>query len=188
MCSVNNETFDIEFIQRTLGNINAKGRPPYQITMLVNCLLGLVVLPFEMDVSNRRKIKLFNKNIVDVPIIKELTKDEYFHPTSYDRAQGRFKSKPLTIYNLLKCIRNSIAHHRIYCLPEDGKWRSVRLYDIQDKYTQDNVNGGKPHLELEIVWTIKQLRAFCDFVCEAYLFEAHSRPDVRLVPLDAWRD
>ena len=187
MFYIDNEQFDVEFIKRTLANVGSKKKPPYEVTMLINCLLGLVVTPFEIDYSKRRRVKLFEKNIADVPSIKELMTDAYFHPTSYDRNERCFKSKPLTVYNLLKCIRNSIAHHRIFCLPEDGKWRSVRLYDIQEKNTENNVVGGKPHLELSLVWTIEQLKKFCDFICKIYLLETESRPEVRLVPLDTWR-
>lgn len=187
MCSIDNEKFDVDFIRRTLENLDSAGKPPHEVTMLINCLLGLIVIPFELNSSGRRKIKFFNKKVSDIQLVRELMSDAYFHPTSFDWNKQLYKPKPLTIYNLLKSIRNSIAHHRIYWLPEDGKWRSIRLYDIQEKYTENDVKGGKPHLELSIVWTIDQLKAFCDFICKSYLLEVESRPDVRLLSLDTWR-
>lgn len=181
MCAVENETFDVEFIQRTLDNLDSDNKPAYEVTMLINSLVGLVIIPSES--GGRRVVKVFLKNISDEPVIKTLMQDAYFCPTHYDRKEKVVKPKQLTISNLLMSVRNSIAHHRIYCLPEDGKWRRVRICDINERNTKE----GKPHLELSIDWTIAQLREFCNFICKAYLKEAKSKPEVRLLPLETWR-
>ena len=57
MGEINNEVFDVEFILRTKKIISDyKGK--YNITLLLNCLLGLVILPSEY--YNRRRKTFFS--------------------------------------------------------------------------------------------------------------------------------
>ena len=181
MCSIDNTKFDVEFIQRTLENLDASSGIEYEVTLLLNCLVGLVIIPAEAYL--KKNYTFFNSPILCVPEVKELMENQYFQPTASRQEGGIYKSKQLTLANLIRSIRNSVAHNHIYCLPEEGKWRMVRICDINE----NNKRDGKPHLELEVVWSINQLKHFCRFVAERYIEGARSRPDVRLMPLEAWR-
>jgi len=182
MCSIDNEKFDVEFIQRTLDNLDSNSGAKYEVTMLLNCLVGLIIIPAEAYL--KKNYNFLNKPIAGVLEVSQLMENQYFQPTSSRHKGGVYKPKQLTLANLIRSIRNSVAHNHIYCLPEDGKWRMVRVCDINENNRQD----GKPHLELEVVWSIDQLKRFCRFVAERYLEGARSRPDVRLIPLESWRD
>ena len=180
MSSIRNEQFDLGFIARTLENLSADNAVPNEVTMLLNSLLGLVIIPAEY--REKRKITAFNKLIVDVPVIKELMKDSYFYPTRYDYDNKQYKQKLTTVSNLLTSIRNSVAHQQIECIEEEGKWRYIKLSDVNKRNAKNNL----PHLELSVTWSIVQLREFCKFVCQTYLQEV-AKKSSSLSPIQVWR-
>jgi hypothetical protein len=158
MGAISNEKFDIQFIERTKKIIsNYKGT--YNITLLLNCLLGLIVLPSEFY---RRKLRtFFNTNISDIPELEELIVGISFNPTRRENRQWVNDEKNLR--NLIKKVRNGVSHQEIQCIDDNGKWDSVIIRDFN---TYNN-----NHLELEVRWTPRQLKTFSLFVADSYISE-----------------
>ncbi|MFY0482278.1 HEPN family nuclease [Flavobacterium sp. PLA-1-15] len=158
MGEIKNEIFDVEFITRTKKVISAyKGT--YNITLLLNCLLGLIVLPSEY--YNRRAKTFFNTEIANIPELNGLLNNGTFNPTK--RKKDQWVQDKHTFKNLIKKVRNAVSHQQIQCVGNNGKWESVTLQDI-NSFNQNNI-------ELEVTWTTKELRKFALFVADTYLNE-----------------
>ncbi|MFM8911949.1 MAG: HEPN family nuclease [Flammeovirgaceae bacterium] len=158
MGEIKNEIFDIEFIERTKKVIQEyKGN--YNITLLLNCLSGLIVLPSEYY---KRKSRIFFEK--DTSEFKELTgllDNATFNPTK--RKNNIWIADKKSLKNLIKKVRNGVSHQQIECVGNNGKWQSVVLRDI-NTYNLNNI-------ELEVTWTTKQLKTFALFVADSYLIE-----------------
>ena len=158
MGEINNEVFDIEFINRTKTIITAyKGT--YNITLLLNCLLGLIVLPSEY--YNRRRKTFFSTDIAEIPELFGLLDNGTFNPTK--RKKNQWIDDQQTFKNLIKKVRNAVSHQHIKCVGNDGKWESVTFRDV-NFFNQNNI-------ELEVTWTTKELKKFALFVADSYLKE-----------------
>lgn len=158
MGEINNEIFDIEFIRRTKKVISGyKGT--YNITLLLNCLLGLIVLPSEH--YNRRKKTFFSIEIKKIPELNGLLNNGIFNPTK--RKNNEWVKDKHTFKNFIKKVRNAVSHQQIECVGNNGKWESVTLRDI-NSFNQNNI-------ELEVTWTTKELKKFALFVADSYLNE-----------------
>ena len=86
-----------------------------------------------------------------------------FNPTKWDRKTKGFVQDQRTLNVLAKKIRNGIAHQQIVCIEQKGKWTKVIIRDF------NIANGG--NLELELTWTIKQLKGFSIFISNEYIKE-----------------
>ena len=158
MGSIKNETFDIQFIERTKKIIeNYKGT--YNITLLLNCLLGLIVLPSEF--YKRKSRNFFDVEIDKIQEIQDLTENILFNPTK--RKKNTWVEDKRSLKNLIKKIRNGVSHQQIECVDENGRWDRVIIRDF-NTYNNDN-------LELEVSWTPNQLKIFALFVADSYLYE-----------------
>lgn len=158
MGEIKNEIFDVEFITRTKKLISAyKGT--YNITLLLNCLSGLIVLPSEY--YNRRAKTFFSTEIADIPELNGLLNNGIFNPTK--RKNNQWVQDKHTFKNLIKKVRNAVSHQQILCVGNNGKWESVTLKDI-NFFNNNNI-------ELEVTWTTKELRKFALFVANSYLNE-----------------
>jgi len=158
MGAIKNEYFDIEFIDRTI-NIMCSYRGKYNITLLLNCLLGLIILPSEF--YNRKSGRFFAADISDIFEIQEMLNGIVFNPTKNTK-NGWIPDKH-NLRNLLKKIRNGVSHQQIECEEINGKWNKVVIRD----FNMRNNNN----LELEIHWTPKQLKKFAIFVANKYKSE-----------------
>src|SRR5882672_10772361 len=114
--------YDIELVRRTKELItDYKGT--HNLTLLMNALLSLVVLPNERN--KIRNVKFLDIDINDVPEINQIITSPEFH---FDR-----RRKGNNLKNLLGRIRNGIAHQRIETITEGGKWIGVVIQDIDPK-------------------------------------------------------
>lgn len=57
--------FEVDFVKRTLKIIN-EYNGNYEITMLVNCSVGLIILPKESDILNNNKYLNVNRDLTDI--------------------------------------------------------------------------------------------------------------------------
>lgn len=106
------EKINMDFIDRTVHIIeNYTG--PYGVTLLINCLLGLIILPKERDYNNISKKLEF----CDLGIRHEI------------KSWGTVPAKERTAFHVLRCIRNSVAHFQMEMLWEDGEIRALRFHD-----------------------------------------------------------
>lgn len=103
------ENIESDFASRTLRIIDqyakhiSKGPENYEVTLLVNCLLGLLVL------SQQRQYDL----IPDVPLDKLA---EWKIQGSFIKAWGtveKGKPAPQTMRELVRRLRNSVAHFHL---------------------------------------------------------------------------
>ncbi len=89
---------------------------PYGVTLLVNCLLGLIVLPEERDfnhINERSGIHFHDLGIRDEDI----------------RSWGNIAEDKRTASRFLRSMRNSVAHIHIDSISEDGEIRSLLFSD-----------------------------------------------------------
>ena len=158
MGAIKNDKFDIQFIERTRKIIDGyKGT--YNITLLLNCLLGLIVLPSEF--YKRKARTFFDADIADIPELNDLVNGITFNPTK--RQNGNWVADRKNLRNLVKKVRNGVSHQQIECIDDNGKWDKVVIKDF-NSYNQNN-------LELEVSWTPKQLKEFALFVADNYKTE-----------------
>ncbi|HZK24864.1 MAG TPA: HEPN family nuclease [Oscillospiraceae bacterium] len=103
-----------DFISRTL-HILKHYEGPYGVTLLVNCLLGLIVLPKEKDynhITERGQLHFSDLGIKET-----------------DVQWGELEDSKRTAAGLLRCLRNSVAHCQIESLSKDGEIQALRFSD-----------------------------------------------------------
>lgn len=106
----------------------------------------------------------FSRNpFEDYKKIKELIKRTFFNPTKRNRKSKGFAPEQKTLNILTKKIRNGIAHQQVECVDRRGKWVQVTIRDF-NKANGDN-------LELELTWTIRELKEFSLFISDKYIEE-----------------
>lgn len=155
MGAIENDKFDIQFIERTQKLIRGyKGK--YKTTLLVNCLLGLVILPSEF--YSRKGKTFFNKDLSELDDLQDLLTNITFNPTKWKKVKYIEDKKNLR--NLIKKVRNGISHQHIEVIEENGNWSGVRIQDFNP--------GNSNNLELEVTWTIRQLKRFSFYVSGKY--------------------
>ena len=144
--------YDIELIKRTkklIQNYNGK----YNLTLLMNGILSLIVLPQQHN-SRVRRLSFMNQELNGIEEIDYVLNSPNFY---FDRRNFNNDLK-----NLLNRIRNGIAHQRIEAISKDNKWKGVIIED----YDRNNNLG--LHLELKT----SELRKFAFYIADRYLEEA----------------
>ena len=108
------KSMERDFVERTIHIIQDYDGP-YGVTLLVNCLLGLIVLPKEKNfnhISGRGQIHFCDLGVKESEITwGSITEDE--------RTASRF----------IRCMRNSVAHIKIESLSHEGEIESLRFSD-----------------------------------------------------------
>ncbi len=159
------EKYDTEFIKRTQTLIKdyQHRNGVYTTTLLLNCLLGLIILPNEFKERKGRKFNFLNQEIQNIAEIQGIIskKGFLFNPTT--KKKGQYVSDKKSLKNFLKKIRNGTAHQRIEPINENGKWKGIKIEDIND--------ANNKNLELKIELTIKELRDFAFFISTKYIEE-----------------
>ena len=155
--------YDRELIRRTI-ELNKSYKGIYSITLLVNSLLSLIVLPHEK--KGYRNIQFLKSNIIDVPQIHNLlAKDDFIFVEGGNikkiAGNDTFVPYPRNLQHFLRRIRNGISHQHIEPISdENNKWIGVIIRDIHN-----NACG------LQIHFTIEELKSFAMFIGESYLKE-----------------
>ena len=118
---------DIEFVERTKSLIN-NYNGNYEFTLLLNCTLGLIILPLE--VNREKRLNFLNCNLKDAAIIKtilEKDSEHIFNPTKKNRTTNKFEKAPKTLITFLYKIRNSLAHFaHSEPINENGEWTKIK--------------------------------------------------------------
>jgi len=110
-----NRSIEKEFVQNTL-HILQNYRGAYGVTLLVNCLLGLIVLPRERNYNHISEKEMFN--FCDLGI-----------EHGDIRSWGNIKKDERTAARFIKCMRNSIAHIQIESISRDGEIESLLFFE-----------------------------------------------------------
>ena len=133
--------FDRDFVERTKWIIE-NVKCPYEVTLLLNCMLGLVNLPIEQT-GNNDGDEAFKSACVQkldkmgVVIKKNINKDKVF-----------------------RSPKNAVSHLHICPTSMGDSIEKIILSDMLEKNAQ-------PHTQLE--FTVDQLREFAQFVADKHL-------------------
>ena len=108
------QVIERDFMTRTLHILdNYQG--PYGVTLLINCLLGLIVLPRERGfnkISHRQGIDFCDLGI-----------------DPQDICWGQIADQEKTASRFLQGMRNSVAHIKIESISDQGEIDSLRFRD-----------------------------------------------------------
>ncbi len=123
---------DIQFVERTQHIINSY-KDIYEYTLLLNCTMGLIILPLE--VNREKTLEFLNRSLDDIEIIKSIFEKDtahIFNPTVKNRKTQRFEQAPTTLKTFLYKIRNSLAHFANSTpINENGEWTKIKLVEIE---------------------------------------------------------
>jgi hypothetical protein len=110
---------NLEFIEEVVARSSTdSGHQVYEVTQLINSLLGLLVFPKER----------YYDDLPEIPL-QDLVKDGW---PEIRLLVGRFEPKNLK--QLMRYLRNGIAHHNIEFTSQDGKTISgLIIWNIRNK-------------------------------------------------------
>ena len=155
--------FDIDFVRRT-RRILTTYNGEYKLSNLINCTLGLIMLPYEniRDCQNalQNPNALWEINIDCISCLPGLEL-RIFNPIKKIK-NGVIMYYPKTLKVLLQKIRNGLAHQHIEPVNKNGKFIGVKIYNYFD-------NKYKTHMDLDVQFTRKQLQNFALFIADEYL-------------------
>ena len=144
------ENYEKEFVERT-REILSKYDGDYKLTNLVNCCLGLVILPFEK--MNRNNFLNWNESIEDLQ--NEIGFNLITFEPVKSRRNGQIEYYPKDISAFLRKLRNGLTHQRIEAVNNDGYFTGIRIR------TSEN--------DLEVEFNRSQLEKLCLYICDRYL-------------------
>jgi len=165
------KNYKIDFIKRTNeileDNFESFREKDREITLLLNCLLGLIVTISE---NEKKEKKVFKNNIDDcflalIPdklgfIVNKKVETDLISEQNATLTVSIGHKKDLKGRSQLwfiNKIRNCIAHQNIEAINDDGKWVGVRLWNTKNS-TKD----------FEIIFTVKELKSFATTLSERY--------------------
>lgn len=139
------KNFKVDFVDRTLSIIrNNDVRTEYDVTLLLNCLLGMITLPIELFKDEKSKSKVEDYKINCILKLKS-----FVLPKKIDKRDEE----------AFRHIRNSIAHLELEPKNENGVISSIRFKDKNEKGT----------VVLDFTIEVGKLKEFAIYVAEEYL-------------------
>jgi len=114
--------FTIDFVNRT-KDILANYKGEYETTNLINCCLGLIILPTQ-NIGNKIPSYTFDE------------KDSFYGITAKNITYE--KNNDLTLSKTLRHIRNGLAHGRIDQKASRKKIVGLRIHDKRDEDSEEN--------------------------------------------------
>jgi hypothetical protein len=184
------QNYPLEFVERTVSLIESLSADAeyrgLDVTFLLNCLLGLIVATseniaiheiktldkkiFELDskcllpqkiayIDLESALKVYKKQINGKSLINQGDKNISFE--SKINVNGYRQARNMKLKELLKKIRNGVAHQNLAPLNDGGKWRGVKIW-----------NHGKEGIkDFEIEFEVSELKAFSIFLARIYIDE-----------------
>lgn len=154
------QDFQVDFVKRSIDILN-KYDGEYPFSNLLNCTLGLLILPFEKG----NNIVVWNQPISDVEVLKKVTITK-FEPLGKDKAnKNKIITLPKTLNNYLMKMRHGLAHQNVLPINENKEFVKVQI--INKFYTQ---------LDLDVIYTRAQLREFALYIANTYL-KSHNQKE-----------
>lgn len=156
MSGYNMEYFLGDFANRTIENLRfiedgAEQYKLYEVTQLINSLLGLIIIPVEnykktykiKDVDLKRISSQDYKVIVN--IIEKCEREKRFY-SDYERESG--SNGKIYVSNFINHIRNAIAHGgnngiHFYPVSESGSISSIIFYDNNEVLAKKAKQNGR---------------------------------------------
>jgi hypothetical protein len=163
--------FHTEFVERT-REILEKYQGEREWTNLLNCTLGLIVLPFkQLEDNGGLKNDIWGQDISTIPECHHFTIARFTPIKKRTRDGFEFYSPTLGV--LLRKLRNGLCHQNIEPSNESGKWDSIT---VRNHYEYGNSKPKKKEMDLEVTFTWPQLKGFALFIAEEYL-KTQKQPD-----------
>lgn len=141
--------FEVEFVKRTIDLINAlSDSTNLEVTLLINCLYGLIVIPTEKRYPRGTYRKYINA-----------CKDKIEIYASHVKLNNINNSNN-TDKHLVKCMKNALSHLHIEIASNLGQ---IAMVKFRDK--------GKTDLEYhtELEFTVEDLKNYALEIAKAYL-------------------
>lgn len=135
------KNFKKDFVKRTIMIIESASNCQYEVTLLVNCLMGLVGLPTEKT-PQTTDAKFIQTCVTELHRIHAVTKDSGDNQKTF------------------RALRNAVAHMRISMSNEGGKIDSIQFCDAVNE-------AANSHTELS--FTVQLLKEYALFVANEYL-------------------
>lgn len=133
--------FDKEFVERTKIIVQTQCRDDfeYDVTLLLNCMLGLVSLPTERTKTNQSSFK--------------------------QECVNKLKNMGVIVYDTdvdktFRTVKNALSHMNIAPQNKDGVVDSIIIKDRQDR---------RSPVHTELQFTVPQLKEFALFVADKHL-------------------
>lgn len=143
--------FDKEFLERTKKIIKHSDLLRYNVTLVLNCTLALICLPIERSNEDYQ-----NKTVVYDKLFASLYEKLVQLNVNITETQKNTPPK-----QMLKCLRNGIAHVKMTAVNETGKISGVTI--IGGTKYQDIVYN------CTFEFTKKQLKEFALYMADEYL-------------------
>jgi hypothetical protein len=149
------KNFKIEFVKRT-KEILLRYDGTRDMSIIINCTLGLIILPYEATQENPPPF--WDTEINKIPECQSL-RLEIFEPKK--KINGGIITERKTLRVLLKKIRHGLAHQHIEPANENSKFAGVI---IRNYYPPNN-----GQIDLEVHFSQQELKDFALFIADEYL-------------------
>ena len=182
--------YPLEFVERTITLIKEISTPAKQagldVTFLLNCTLGMIIATsenielcdspyFRSKICQLESTKIFPDKIAYIDFNRDFKvyKDKInktslfeidgstFSITSTIHINEYKQARNMRLVDLLKKIRNGVAHQNIMPINTDKVWKGIRIWN-HNKY------GIK---DFEIEFKVSELKIFALFLAEKYISE-----------------
>jgi hypothetical protein len=154
--------FDTDFVSRT-KEILLNYQGDYEVSNLINCTLGLIILPYEE--TNRNNYVFFDTNLDQIPSIPQFQTHLFDPIRKIER--GCILYYPKTLKVLLQKMRHGLAHQHVEPINRDGLFDGVII--------RNYYNGNKQYLDLEIEFSHVELKKFALFIADQYIAGAEEQ-------------
>ena len=188
MSSYNIECFLKDFANRTIKNLKFVEKYAfyendlYEVTQLINSLLGLIIIPVEtykkkQRLSDEKLRKLSGANYNSVKNLIKICHDEKRLYSDY-----WYDNDGVKVDSFIAHLRNAIAHSgnhgiRFYPISENGKISNIMFFDEKGEHEKKNQEQKPSKVSVFCVkLTIAELRALVEDIVELYCrFESSGR-------------
>lgn len=141
--------FISDFIRRTRSNYDKLSGGEYEVTQLINSAIGLLIIPKES-----KDIKI-SDDFIDSALFEEIKKG------IKNNTYVENKNDPITLQQIVKHLRNGIAHGRFQFeaekVSDDAKNILIHSVVFEDSSRASNK---KPHEDFKIEISVELLRNF----------------------------
>lgn len=110
----------------------------YEVTLLINCLLGLLVVPQQIAGREPYRKYLSERWLTDQTISSHgpdwKIRPEFIKCPGYTSSEKRIESaEKMTIRNLIRAMRNTATHYNLHILPDQAGESAVEIEAIRFK-------------------------------------------------------
>lgn len=159
--------FNIDFVKRTIAILDdlsnktdddLSNKTDYEVTLLINCLFGLIVVPTERQcLLNKEQKKDYRKYFIE-----QLNRHI---PPWQDKVKDNLS---------VRSMRNALSHLHFQVGSDGGNISMVKFIDIDfykknNKKKKNRVPYNKPKADTEIELTVDALREFAHEMATKFL-------------------